>query len=100
MGSRWFNVVVAFVGASAATLVVAETIRLLHRGPAHADITLVLSDLGARYARTSRNYSALDLAELNFCDAGRASFRRAYRTGLLHRPPHTFRDEFPQRDRS
>ena len=28
--------------------------------------------LGARYARTSRNYSALDLAGLNFCDAGLA----------------------------
>ena len=66
------SVAVPFVGTAAATLVVAETIRLLHGGPAYTDIKLVLSDLGARYARTSRNYSALDLAGLNFCDAGLA----------------------------
>jgi hypothetical protein len=66
------SVAVPFVGAAAATLVVAETIRLLHGGPAYTDIKLVLSELGARYARTSRNYSALDLAGLNFCDAGLA----------------------------
>jgi hypothetical protein len=63
------SVAVPFVGAAAATLVVAETIRLLHGGPAYTDIKLVLSDLDGRYARTDRNYSAQDLAGLNYCDA-------------------------------
>ena len=63
------SVAVPFVGAAAATLVVAEAIRLLHGGPAYTDVKLVLSDLGRRYARTTRNYSAQDLAGLNYCDA-------------------------------
>ena len=63
------SVAVPFVGAAAATLVLAEAIRLLHGGPAYTDIKLVLSDLGGRFAPTTRNYSVHDLAGLNYCDA-------------------------------
>ena len=63
------SVAVPFVGAAAATLVVAEAIRLLHGGPAYTDIKLVVSDLGGRFARTTRNYCVHDLAALNYCDA-------------------------------
>jgi len=63
------SVAVPFVGAAAATLVVAEAIRLLHGGPAYADIKLVLSDLGRRHASMTRNYGARDLAGLNYSDA-------------------------------
>ncbi len=67
--SRAKSVAVPFVGAAAATLVVAEAIRLLHGGPAYADIKLVLSDLGRRHASMTRNYGARDLAGLNYSDA-------------------------------
>jgi hypothetical protein len=63
------SVAVPFVGAAAATLVVAEATRLLHGGPAYADIKLVLSDLGRRHASMTRNYGARDLAGLNYSDA-------------------------------
>jgi hypothetical protein len=63
------SVAVPFVGAVAASLVVAEAIRLLHGGPAYTDIKLVLSDLGGKFARTTRNYGVQDLAGLNYCDA-------------------------------
>jgi hypothetical protein len=56
------------VGATAATLVVAEAIRVLHDGAAYADIKLSLAALGGRVAPTTRNYSALDFAGLKFCD--------------------------------
>jgi len=65
------SVAVPFVGAAAATLAVAEMIRLLHGGPAYTDIKLVLSDLGRKFAWTTRNYGVQDLAGLNYCDAGR-----------------------------
>ena len=63
------SVAVPFVGAAAATLVVAEALRLLHGGPAYTDIKFGLSDLDRRYARTTRNYRTQDLAGLNYCDA-------------------------------
>ena len=65
------SVAVPFVGAAAGTLVLAETIRLLHGGPAYTDIKLVLSDLGGRFARTTRNYGVQDFAGLNYCDPSR-----------------------------
>jgi hypothetical protein len=63
------SVAVPFVGAAAATLVVAEAIRILHGGPAYTDIKLALSDLSRRFARTTGNYSVQDLAGLNYSDA-------------------------------
>jgi len=63
------SVAVPFVGAAAATLVVAEAIRILHAGPAYTDIKLALSDLSRRFARTTGNYSVQDLAGLNYSDA-------------------------------
>jgi hypothetical protein len=68
LNSRAKSVAVPFVGA-AATLVVAEAIRLLHGSPAYADIKLALSDLGRRHASMTRNYGARDLAGLNYSDA-------------------------------
>lgn len=63
------SVAVPFVSAAAATIVLAEVIRLLHSGPAYTDVKLALSDLTRRFARTNRNYTAKDLAGLNHSNA-------------------------------
>lgn len=63
------SVAVPFVGTSAASLVVAEVIRLLHDGPAYFDIKLGLSDFGKRYVRRNGNYSAADAAGVEFVEA-------------------------------
>ena len=63
------SVAVPFVGTAAATLVVAEAIRILHGAPVCTDVKIVLSDLSRRFARTTGNYSVQDLAGLNYCDA-------------------------------
>jgi hypothetical protein len=60
------SVAVPFVGAAAATIVLAEAIRLLHGGPAYTDIRLALSDMARRFAQTERHYAAQDLAGLNY----------------------------------
>jgi hypothetical protein len=60
------SVAVPFVGAAAATMVLAEAIRLLHGGPAYTDIKLALSDVTRRFAQTERNYAAQDLAGVNY----------------------------------
>jgi hypothetical protein len=59
------SVAVPFVGAVASTIVVAETLRLLHGGPAYCDVKLSLSDLTHRFAHTNGNYSASDLAGID-----------------------------------
>jgi len=43
------SVAVPFVGVTAATLVVAEALRMLHDGPSHSDIKLSLSEPGRRW---------------------------------------------------
>lgn len=63
------SIAVPFVGAAAATLVVAETLRLLHLGPAYTDIKLAMASLNARAARTSGNYSSQDFAGLKYTSA-------------------------------
>jgi hypothetical protein len=63
------SVAVPFVGATAATLVLAETLRLLHDGPAYTDIKIALSGLDRKFAETNRNYSVQDSAGIAFCDA-------------------------------
>lgn len=63
------SVAVPFVGATAATLVLAEVLRLLHGGPAYTDIKIALSDLDRLFAETTGNYSALDLVGLRSCNA-------------------------------
>jgi hypothetical protein len=63
------SVAVPFVGATAATLVVAEVLRLLHDGPAYTDIRIALSDPDRLFAETTRNYGALDLVGIRSCDA-------------------------------
>ena len=63
------SVAVPFVGATAATLVLAEVLRLLHGGPAYTDIKMALSDSDRLFAETTHNYGALDLVGLRSCDA-------------------------------
>lgn len=63
------SVAVPFVGAAAAAIVLAETLRLLHGGPAYTGIKVALTNLSARFAPTTRNYGPKDLAGLTFCDA-------------------------------
>jgi len=63
------SVAVPFVGATAATLVLAEAIRLLHGGPVYTDIKIALTDLSLRYAATSGTYRATHLAGIGYCEA-------------------------------
>lgn len=60
------SVAVPFVGTSAASLVIAEAVRLLHVGPACHDIKLRLGNPGQRYVRRNESYTAQDTAGLNF----------------------------------
>lgn len=61
------SVAVPFVGTTAATLVVAEAIRLLHGGPAYTDIKIRLGSPDKRFAETTRLYRAEDCAGVTFC---------------------------------
>ena len=63
------SVAVPFVGVTAATLVVAEAIRLLHDGPAYSDIKLSLSDLKSVSATAKGSYTVQDAAGISFCEA-------------------------------
>jgi hypothetical protein len=63
------SVAVPFVGTSAASLVIAEVVRLLHDGPAYYDIRLGLGDSSKRWIRRNGNYSAVDAAGLTFVRA-------------------------------
>jgi hypothetical protein len=62
------SVAVPFVGVTAAALVLAEAIRLLHDGPAYSDIKLSLSDLNNVSAIRKSNYTVQDSAGVLFCD--------------------------------
>ena len=62
------SVAVPFVGVTAAALVLAEAIRLLHDGPAYSDIKLSLSDLNSVSAIRKSNYTVQDSAGVLFCD--------------------------------
>jgi hypothetical protein len=63
------SVAVPFVGATAATIVFAEAIRLIHDGPAYTDIKVALSSLDRRFTTMARTYGVQDLAGMEFCDA-------------------------------
>lgn len=63
------SIAVPFVGAAAAALVVAETIRLFHRGPVYTDIKLALGALDTLATRTSGSYSDHDTAGLRYSTA-------------------------------
>jgi hypothetical protein len=71
------SVAVPFVGTSAASLVIAEVVRLLHDGPAYHDIRLGLGDPGKRWIRRNGNYAAENAAGLTFV---RADERRIARS--------------------
>jgi hypothetical protein len=63
------SVAVPFVGTSAASLVVAEAVRLLHDGPAYLDLKLGLGNPSLRFAHWNGNYTAQDAAGLTFVAA-------------------------------
>jgi ATP-dependent helicase HepA len=63
------SVAVPSAGATAAALVLAEVLRLLHDGPVYTDMKIVLSDPDRRFAETTRNYGAQDLVGIRSCDA-------------------------------
>jgi hypothetical protein len=63
------SVAVPFVGTSAASLVIAEAVRLLHDGPAYFDIKLGLGNPGMRLKRRAGNYTAQDAAGLTYVRA-------------------------------
>jgi hypothetical protein len=62
------SVAVPFVGATAASFVVAESIRLLHNGPAWTGIKLALSAPGRRVALYTGDYRSQDFIGLKYCD--------------------------------
>lgn len=62
-------VAVPFVGTVAASFVVAESIRLLHGGPAHTDLNLRLGTPRDRPILRPASYRAEELAGLKYCDA-------------------------------
>lgn len=60
------SVAVPFVGAVAASFLIAETLRLFHGGPAYTDLKLSLATPGKCVAINSGLYSATDLAGLEY----------------------------------
>jgi hypothetical protein len=62
-------VAVPFVGTTAASLVVAEAVRLLHEGPAYFDMRLNLGNLAGLYTHRGGNYAVRDAAGLPFVTA-------------------------------
>ena len=63
------SIAVPFVGAVAGCLVVAETLRLLHDGPAYTDIKLRLGTFEKYCFPASRRYSPEDTAVHSFTEA-------------------------------
>jgi hypothetical protein len=62
------SIAVPFVGAVAATLVIAEALRVFHQGPAYSDLKLSLSAIDMRLAKPTRTYNNQDLAGLIYCN--------------------------------
>ncbi|MGH7717159.1 MAG: hypothetical protein ACREML_14335 [Vulcanimicrobiaceae bacterium] len=63
------SVAVPFVGMAAASLVVAELLRLPSDGAAYTDIKLRLESPTKLFTQTTGNYGVKDLEGLAFCDA-------------------------------
>lgn len=63
------SIAVPFVGAAAAALVTAESLRLLHRGQAYTDMKLRMSIPNRCSARTPGSYAAEDFAGLKYTDS-------------------------------
>jgi hypothetical protein len=59
-------VAVPFVGTTAASLVLAEAVRMLHEGPSYFDIRLSLGNPVGRFTHRNGNYAAEDAAGLAF----------------------------------
>jgi hypothetical protein len=58
-------IAVPFGGATAASLIVSEVVRLLHGGPAYIKFSLGSPH---RLPRSTRNYYATDLRGTSFCE--------------------------------
>jgi hypothetical protein len=67
------SIAVPFVGVAAATLAVAEALRLLHDGPAYSDIKLSLSDLKNLSAIRKGDYTIHDSVGIGFCEISQPS---------------------------
>jgi hypothetical protein len=67
------SVAVPFVGATAASLVVAEAVRLLHDGPAYADVKIRLGIPKEHSIRMNGNYTTDHAAGLKFVKSKRIS---------------------------
>lgn len=65
------SVAVPFVGTTAASLVIAEAVRLLHDGPAYHDIRLSLGSLGRRSTLPNSVYGPQDTVGLRYTYCGR-----------------------------
>jgi len=63
------SIAVPFVGGVAASLVMAEAVRLFHVGPSYTDVKLGLAAVGERTCQIARNYGAPDFAGLRYCPA-------------------------------
>lgn len=63
------SVAVPFVGTTAASLVIAEAVRLLHDGPAYHDIKISLCSPGKRFVTRNGSYTARDFAGLNYASS-------------------------------
>jgi hypothetical protein len=71
------SVAVPFVGTAAASLVVAEVVRLLHDGPAYFDIRCSVGDPSRRSVRQNGHYSAADATGLT---SARADERHIFKS--------------------
>lgn len=60
------SIAVPFIGATAASFVVAEIIRLLHGGPAYTNIKMSLADFGRLFTLKTGYYGPQDFAGLTF----------------------------------
>ena len=59
-------------------ILIAETVRLLHDGPAYFDIKLGLGNPGKRLTRRGGNYTAQDAAGLTFVRADQHRIAKKY----------------------
>jgi len=63
------SVAVPFVGTTAASLVVAEAVKLFHDGPAYYDMRLSLGSLGKHRTLRNGNYGPQDATGLTFVES-------------------------------
>ncbi|MBB4398488.1 hypothetical protein [Bradyrhizobium sp. ERR14] len=65
------SVAVPFVGTTAASLIVAEAVKLFHDGPAYHDMRLSLGSLGRQHTLSNGVYRPQDAVGLSYVDCGK-----------------------------